>query len=229
MTMPGTASLTNVLKNRHGILNTYLAGLRPLDPRNAAFHGRAVTLRFVPLREDIAPQTRVGNPEGAAHRAFDAIRKGDVLVIEGMGREDCAVAGDIIFAHIRNLGAVGVVADAGIRDAAACAEILPCHSRGASAPASYHRLMGIEAQCPVALGGCTVMPGDTIVADADGVAVLPAAMAEKAIAEATELDDLDLYIRLRVEAGESMKGLYPAADAIRPAYNDWVSKGRPGA
>lgn len=229
MTTPGTASITNVLKNRHGILNSFLAGLRPLDTDNAAFSGRAVTLRFVPLREDIAPLARVANPEGAAHRAFDAIRKGDVLVIEGMGRDDVAVAGDVIFAHLRNLGAVGIIADAGIRDAAACADILPCLCRGPAPPASYHRLMALEAQGPVAIAGCTVMPGDTIVADNDGAVVIPAALAEQALTQAAELDDLDLYIRLRVEAGESMKGLYPATDAIRPAYRDWVAKGRPGA
>ena len=82
MTAPGTASLTNVLKNRHGILNSFLAGLRPLDPDRAAFSGRAVTLRFVPLREDprfVAFRHRVRAHLATQRRELERLQADGVL------------------------------------------------------------------------------------------------------------------------------------------------------
>ena len=112
------ATLTAQLRRR-GIRNTFLGGLRPTRP-DLRLLGYAHTLRYVPLREDIAPDTGELNAQKAA---IEAIGPGEVLVIEARGEAGAGTIGDILALRALRRGAAGIVTDGGLRDSPAVAEL----------------------------------------------------------------------------------------------------------
>ena len=68
----------------------------------------------------------------------------------------------------------------------------------------------------------TIQPGDIVVGDADGVVVLPPALAAQLLADAREQERQEEFIAGRVAQGESADGLYPLSDRTRPAYQAWA-------
>jgi regulator of RNase E activity RraA len=103
----------------------------------------------------------------------DVVRPGDVLVIDGGGRLDAALIGDIVGGAIRHQGAVGMVVDGAVRDVDGIDEIgLPTFARGthpATGSVTGPGALGVTVQ----LGGVIVQPGDVIRADRSGVLVVP--------------------------------------------------------
>jgi regulator of RNase E activity RraA len=119
-------------------------------------------------------------------RAADAAQPGDVIVISGGGCADLAVIGDGISYYMqkaRNIA--GVVADAGVRDVKGIRELeFPTFAR--SATVRFAGAQGPGAvNVPVAIGGVPVNPGDLVIADDDGVVIVPRQDAERVI-EATD-------------------------------------------
>jgi 5-oxopent-3-ene-1,2,5-tricarboxylate decarboxylase / 2-hydroxyhepta-2,4-diene-1,7-dioate isomerase len=74
----------------------------------------------------------------------------------------------------------------------------------------------------VACAGVTIQPGDICVGDADGVVVLPPAIAAEVLADASEQERQEEFIATRVAAGEPIEGLYPLGEAWLPAYQAWL-------
>lgn len=103
----------------------------------------------------------------------DVIRPGDVLVIDGGGRLDAAVIGDIVGAAIAERGAVGLVVDGAVRDVDGLDEVgLPTFARGvhpATASNQGPGALGVPVQC----GGVMVHPGDVVRGDRSGLVVVP--------------------------------------------------------
>lgn len=103
----------------------------------------------------------------------DVIRPGDVLVIDGGGRLDAAVIGDIVGAAIAERGAVGLVVDGAVRDIDGLDEVgLPTFARGvhpATASNQGPGALGVPVQC----GGVLVRPGDVVRGDRSGLVVVP--------------------------------------------------------
>lgn len=108
-------------------------------------------------------------------KAPDLIGEGDVLVIDGGGREDAAVIGDIVGRTIHDLGCTGLVVDGAVRDVAGLDEIgLPVFARGVH-PATGSNLGPGAINVPVQCGGVAVHPGDVVRADSSGIVVVPRA------------------------------------------------------
>jgi regulator of RNase E activity RraA len=82
----------------------------------------------------------------------------------------------------------------------------------------------LESGVPVACGGVLVMPGDVLVGDAEGVLVLPAALAEEVAADALEQERREAWALERVGAGESIRGVYPLSEERRAEYEAWSSR-----
>jgi regulator of RNase E activity RraA len=227
-TPPTAATLTTVLLKKHGLRNTAIRGMRPNDPANCRFTGPALTLRYLPIREDLAAQQDLASPEALIHAVMRRVRPGDVVVIDAMGREDAGILGDVLATRLKVLGAAGVVCDGAMRDVVGIREAgLPMFCRNATPPPSFVQLMLADVGIPVACGGVTVFPGDIVVADEDGVTVCPAGMAEAAIAATSEQDRVERYIRLRVEAGEPLLGLYPPNERVVADFRAWIAAGEP--
>lgn len=107
-----TATLTFQLQSR-GIRSTFLSGLKPLHPEMRMV-GRARTLRYVALREDLQKQYSGGI--NAQKRAVESTEAGDVLVMEARGVPDAATIGDIFATRAFRLGGTGIVTDGALRD-----------------------------------------------------------------------------------------------------------------
>jgi regulator of RNase E activity RraA len=224
---PATAAtVTTLLLKNHGLRNTAIRGLRANDTANCRFAGRAVTLRYLPVRDDMLASQSLANPDALMHRVLERLGAGDVLVIDGMGRDDAGILGDVICARLKVLGVAGVVCDGAMRDVVEIAALgLPLFCRGATPPPSFVQLMLQDLDVPIACGGVTVFPGDMVVADEDGVAICPASLAPSILPAAAEQDRVERYIRGRVLKGEPLKGLYPPNPETNAAYRAWVEAG----
>lgn len=106
--------------------------------------------------------------------ALKEVRAGDILVIATGGAAcACALLGGTIVGHLKNAGVRGVVTDALIRDLDEIEAIgLPVYATGLSTRAPT-KAGGGAINVPVAIGGLVVQPGDVVVADRDGVTIVP--------------------------------------------------------
>lgn len=151
----------------------------------------AITAR-TPQAGCVGPALTVLTREGdnlAIHRALDDARPGDVLVVNALGESSRAVFGDLLAEVCLAHEVAGVVIDGAVRDAAAIAALgLPVWARGVT-PAGPSKHGPGHIGVPIACGRVVVNPGDLIVADGDGVAVVPRQ------ACASVLDDLGRIAR----------------------------------
>ena len=142
--------------------------------------GRAVTMRYLPVRPDLMEAVQTLAKEGDWDyqynvRAGEDLKPGDVVVVELGGMVDRATfLGDVTGLGMKAAGAQGVIVDGGIRDLSEFMVMkdLPIFYRGAHASAMADQV-GVEWNGPIRLGGITVLPGDIIVADAEGVLAVP--------------------------------------------------------
>ena len=214
-----TATLTTVLL-KQGIRNTWLRGPVPFGPaaQGTRVVGEAFTLRFVPMREDLATPASWASPR-STRAAIEEMPGGAICVADAMGVADAGIFGDILCARIARRGLAALVTDGAIRDAAGViATGLPVWCRGAAAPASVAALTFAGWQEPIACGGVAVLPGDVIVADEDGAIVLPQALAESAAAAAVEQEREEAWVLRQVHGGAALPGLYPMSAETRERY-----------
>lgn len=200
------AGLSAQLRKR-GLNNVSIDGVRPLHP-GAKLVGTARTLRFVPNREDLFVSH--GGGYNAQKRAFDAVEPGEVIVIEARGEAGSGTLGDILAIRAHARGAAGIVTDGGVRDLDAVIAVgIPVYTVGAHPAVLGRRHVPWDTGIAVACGGATVEPGDVIVGDADGVVVIPPALAEELADAALAQEEEDAWIAARVAEGHPVDGLFP--------------------
>ncbi len=210
------AGLSQQLRKR-GLNNVTIDGVRPLHPEQKLV-GTARTLRFVPNREDLFAAR--GGGYNAQKRIFDAVGDGEVIVIEARGEPGSGTLGDILALRAQARGAAGVVTDGGVRDVDAVAAVgLPVYTAGAHPAVLGRKHVPWDVDVAVACGGTTVEPGDIIVGDADGVIVLPPAIAEEVADAALAQEDEDAWIADRVREGHPVDGLFPMNADWRARYD----------
>ncbi|WP_243230765.1 fumarylacetoacetate hydrolase family protein [Microbacterium sp. CIAB417] len=216
-----TAGLSSQLRGR-GITACFIDGVSA-NIAGAKIVGTARTLRFVPFREDLFASH--GGGYNAQKRVFDAVGEGEVIVIEARGDAATGTLGDILALRAQTRGAAGVVTDGGVRDFDAVAEIgLPVFSQGAHPSVLGRRHVPWESDVAIACGGATVLPGDIIVGDGDGVLVIPPGIAEEVADAALAQEDEDAWIAEQVAAGHAVDGLFPMNAHWRARYE--TDKGR---
>ena len=215
-----TATLTTILLKK-GLRNVWIRGAMPMREGETRVVGPAFTFRFVPAREDLATPASWGSPI-STRAAIEEMPEGAVAVIDAMGIVDAGVFGDILCARMVKRGAAALITDGVIRDRAGVMQTgLPIWARGAAAPPSVAGLTFVGWQETVGCGGICVVPGDVIVADADGAVVIPAMLVEEVTAEAIEQERLEGWIVEEVERGEKLPGLYPMNEATKARYAAW--------
>jgi regulator of RNase E activity RraA len=210
------ATLTGWLHGR-GYRNAFIANLHCVRP-DLRMVGRARTVRFVPLRPDLAElfPNREENPH---RKSVEQIGAGEVLVVDAHGNDEGGMFGDIMTARLKARGAAGLVVDGSLRDVWQIAALdLPVYTRHVHAAAIQRALSAVEMDGIVACGGVAVRPGDYLLGDPDGVVVIPAALAADAAAYSAEHEDLETYIRQRVLAGAPLAEAYPPNEAFRAEY-----------
>lgn len=127
------------------------------------------------------PVLTVAGDNKAVIAALDHIRPGDILVINASGYDGRAIIGDNLAQRFDVFGAVGAVVDGYVRDGAIIEKLgVPVFARGLTPAGPFKNGPGTIGE-PVALGGVVVNPGDIVVADDDGVIVIPPHRADEAL------------------------------------------------
>lgn len=141
--------------------------------------GRVVTYRLVPAAE--APPVS-GPPRHLGTTAIETAAAGDVIVVEQRTGIDAGSWGGILTLGAKVKGVAGVVADGPVRDIdEARAYDFPVYCRALTARTARARVAEVECNGPVTIGGVSVQPGDFVIADASGVAFIPAADASRVL------------------------------------------------
>ncbi len=210
------AGLSQQLRKR-GLDNVTIDGVRPLHPSQKLV-GTAKTLRFVPGREDLFASH--GGGYNAQKRTFDAVGEGEVIVIEARGEAGSGTLGDILAIRAQARGAAGIVTDGGVRDVDAVAAVgIPVYTVGAHPAVLGRKHVPWDHDVTIACGGTTVQPGDVIVGDADGVIVIPPALAEEVADAALAQEVEDAWVAARVSEGHPVDGLFPMNARWRARYD----------
>ena len=211
------AGLSAQLRKR-GLNNVTVDGVRPMHPE-VKLVGLARTLRFVPHREDLFASH--GGGYNAQKQVFDAVREGEVIVIEARGEAGSGTLGDILAIRAHARGAAGIVTDGGVRDYDAVASVgVPVFSSGPHPAVLGRKHVPWEHDVTIGCGGTTVQPGDVIVGDHDGVIVVPPALVEEVVDAALAQEDEDAFVADQVAAGHPVDGLFPMNAAWRARYAD---------
>jgi regulator of RNase E activity RraA len=221
-----TATLTTVLLKK-GLRNCWLRGTRPLRAGQPRVVGRAFTLRFVPMREDLATPASWGSPI-STRAAIEAMPAGCVAVVDAMGVTDAGIFGDILCARMAQRGVAALVTDGVVRDlAGVLTTTLPVWCQGTAAPASVTGLTFVGWQQPVGCGGVAVFPDDVIVIDDDGAVLIPQALVGDVVAAAVDQERLEGWIMQQVQAGHPLPGLYPPNAENLARYDAWLRDSPP--
>jgi regulator of RNase E activity RraA len=212
-----TATISTVLLNR-GVRNIWMRKVRPLRTGWPRVVGPAFTLRFIPAREDLSTPAAWASP-GSTRAAIEAMPEACVAVVDAMGVTDAGVYGDILCARMKKRGVAAMVTDGVIRDlAGVLATGLPLWCQGAAAPPSIAGLTFVNWQEPIGCGGVAVFPDDLIVADEDGVVLIPANLIGAVVDAAPEQECFEAWVLGELEKGLPLPGLYPPNAETKARY-----------
>ncbi|WP_016882014.1 MULTISPECIES: DUF1932 domain-containing protein [unclassified Rhodococcus (in: high G+C Gram-positive bacteria)] len=181
-----SAAATGDAMDRLGLLPTSIS---PVFHTPGVVVGRALTV-----------WVRAGDNRGL-HEALEEARPGDFMVVNGEGDVSRAVLGELLAERSLAKGIVGAVIDGAVRDVDVLEEVgFPVWARGLS-PAGPFKYGPCKVGEPVAVGGVVVAPGDVIVADNDGVAVVPKARAHEIAEAARAVTEREAAVRRAIRAG----------------------------
>lgn len=135
------------------------------------------------------------------HAAMASLQEGEVLVLTMPKPTPVALVGDLLLTQAKGRGAAAVLVDAAVRDADDLRELgLPVWTRWVRVRGATKDVVG-QLDVPVTVGGAEIAPGDIVVLDADGVAVVPAARAEEVAEASRQREAREADKRAKLQAG----------------------------
>jgi 4-hydroxy-4-methyl-2-oxoglutarate aldolase len=170
--------------------NQYADGFQVLHPGKTMV-GRAFTVQFMPLRSDVSDVAKAkAKDRGVAkignQYAIDMLQPGDVLVVDLFGKKvDGTIVGDNLFFYVNQAThGGGLVVDGSVRDLDGISEIdMPAYFRSVD-PTPIGNVMLTGINIPIRIGNVTVMPGDLVVGDREGVYFIPPQFAGEVLDQA---------------------------------------------
>ncbi|ERP98348.1 MULTISPECIES: ribonuclease activity regulator RraA [Stappiaceae] len=216
-----SATLTTVMFKR-GLKNIFLQGVIRLRP-GPNMVGPAVTLRYIPAREDLDHLGSFADRNNAQRRGVEECPAGAVFMIDSRMDASAASAGCILATRLQSRGCRGIVTDGGFRDTPDIANLeMPAYHTRPSAPTNLTKHHAVAVNDPIACGGVSVFPGDIIVGDNEGVVCIPRHMAKDVADEALEMTVFEDFVLDMVKDGASTFGLYPPTDpSTKDRFKSW--------
>ena len=205
---------------------SYIEGAVPLQ-EGQRLAGRAITLRFVPHRPDLADDKPKG-ADSAEYVAIEMCGPGEVLVIDAMGWKYSSVGGDIKFLRMKQLGAGGLVTDGGVRDSVSLKEYgFPVYSASLTAKQGPAEFWPWQVNDAIQCGGVLVRPGDALVGDDDGVVVVPQSIVDEVIEIAHQREEVEEVVKAQLEVEQCSPGkYYPFNDNTWKLFEEKTGKKR---
>ena len=225
-----------------GVRRTFMEGPIARVP-GSRIVGPALTLRFVPQREDqmkgyqipgdVASASVVeGEEEGEKRSAlweiFDFVQAGDVIVVDGRGDLATGCFGEMLMTCFQAQGGAGVVIDACIRDSVPIFQELkvPTWSVGvATGGAGHMNLFPGDVNLPIGCGKVLVNPGDIIMADDGGAIVVPPRLAPRILEIGSAREDKEVFVRQKLREGGALSKYYPFNEQGLREYEEWKAAG----
>ena len=216
-----------------GYNNQYADGFQILHPGKTMV-GRAFTVQFMPRRDDVddvaeAKAKERGLPHLTNQFAIDMLQPGDVLVVDLFGKKvDGTIVGDNLFYYVmKATHGGGLVVDGSVRDLDGLAEIdMPAYFRAAD-PTPIGNVMLTGINVPVRIGGVTVMPGDLVFGDREGVYFVPPQFVKEMLDRADEIHVHDEWTKKKFDEGKYKSSeIYgsPKDPALQKEYREYLKK-----
>jgi 4-hydroxy-4-methyl-2-oxoglutarate aldolase len=217
-----------------GYANQYADGFEVLHPGKTLV-GRAFTVQFMPSRPDLttynsAKGVKNGLPASMNNQvAIDMLQPGDVLVVDLFGKVDGGtMVGDNLFYYVmKTTKSAGMVIDGAIRDLDGDSEMdMPAYVRKTH-PSAIANVTLTGINIPIKIGNATVMPGDMVVGDREGVYFVPPSLAQAVVDNADTLHIHDEWTRMKFDEGKYKSSeIYgsPKDPALQQEYKDYLKK-----
>jgi regulator of RNase E activity RraA len=213
--------------------NQYEDGFQILHPGKKLV-GRAFTVQFMPVRQDINSvlnaQAKARGVERLNNQyAIDMLQPGDVLVVDLFGKADGGtIVGDNLFYYImKTTRNGGLVVDGSIRDLEGISTMdMPAYFRHTH-PSAIANVMLTGINIPVRIGNVTVMPGDLVLGDQEGVYFIPPQMVTKIVDNADEIHIHDEWTRKKFDEGKfKSSDIYgsPRDPSLQKEYQEYLKK-----
>lgn len=216
-----------------GYTNQYADGFQVLHPGKPLV-GRAFTVQFMPLREDISDiATQKAKAHGLSRltnqTAIDMLQPGDVLVVDMFGKKvNGTIVGDNLFFYVNQAThGGGMVVDGSVRDLNGLSEIdMPAYFRAVD-PTPIGNVMLTGINVPIRVGDVTVMPGDLVVGDREGVYFIPPQFVQEVMDKADETHIHDEWTKKKFAEGKYKSSeIYgsPSDPKLKQEYEEYLKK-----
>jgi len=222
-----------VVLQQKGFDNQYADGFQILHP-GKPLAGRAFTVQFMPLRSDVEDIAKAKAKANGVQRltnqtAIDMLQPEDVLIVDLLGKKvNGTIVGDNLFYYVmKATKGGGLVVDGSIRDLNGIAEMdMPAYFRAVD-PTPIGNVMLTGINIPVRIGGVTVMPGDLVVGDREGVYFIPPQFVKEVLDHADELHIHDEWTRKKFDEGKYKSSeIYgsPSDPKLQQEYQEYLKK-----
>lgn len=216
-----------------GYENQYADGFQVLHPGKTMV-GRAFTVQFMPLREDVngVAQAKFKEANGKHlfnQTAIDMLQPGDVLIVDLFGKKvNGTIVGDNLFFYVNQAThGGGLVVDGSVRDLDGISEVdMPAYFRAVD-PTPIGQVMLTGINVPVRIGGVTVMPGDLVVGDREGVYFVPPQFVKEVLDKADETHIHDEWTKKKFAEGKYKSSeIYgsPSDPKLQQEYKEYLQK-----
>lgn len=183
---PSVAAVTDALGRVFSHRASVLDLISPT--RGRVLFGTAVTIRFLPFREDLS-QADANSFARCFYEAIGNEPTGKVIVVDSAGYTSTSVGGGTKLSRLHNTGVAGLMTDARLRDFGELAGYDPVfYCAGEAVRAGTAELMPSAVNVPVVLDGITIVPGDQVYADSSGAVIVPARHFDEVWAAAAEIE-----------------------------------------